>query len=172
VLQVTFREGKRDSYLLLGSDVDHETLSLIVQISRDHRNEHRLLWDLMKLFHHCSYRALGPDRGVDETKAVADMKWLFETQGRRGGVIVSTSVPIPAKGSKEDDSDQPPHRQAANHHRRVARQNDGTFTVTMEQPSRARPKTFGYEITALGVALIVSAPIVSTVTAGSTPRAG
>jgi hypothetical protein len=171
-MQVTFREGRRDSFLFLGSDVNHETLSAIVQITRQQGNDDRLLWDLMKLVHHCSYRALGPERGTDETEAVADVKWLFETQGRRGGVIVSPSRPIPAKGSKEDDDVQPPHRQAANHHRRVARQLDGTFVVTMEQPSKANPKPFGYEITALGIALIVGAPMVSAAVASSAPRAG
>ncbi|WP_338702068.1 hypothetical protein V5279_46005 (plasmid) [Bradyrhizobium sp. 26S5] len=172
VMQVTLREGSRDSYLFLGSDANHETLSLIVQISKKHGNEGRMLWDLMKLFHHCSYLSLGPERGVDETKAVPDVKWLFETQVRRGGIIVSPSWPIPEKGSKEDKDVQPPHRQAANHHRRVVRDLDGTFVVTMEQPSRARPKVFGYEITAFGVALIIGAPMVSSAAASSTPRAG
>lgn len=172
VMQVTFREGSRDSYLFLGSDVNYESISDIVQISRKHGNEHRCLWDLMKLFHHCSYLAVGPERGVDETKAVPDVKWLFETQGRRGGVIVSPSWPIPAKGSKEDDDVQPPHRQAANHHRRVARQLDGGFAVTMEQPSKTNPRPFGYEITAYGIALIVAVTTVSAAAAASMPRAG
>jgi hypothetical protein len=172
VMQVTFREGTRDSYLFLGSDVDYEALSLIAQISRLHGNEDRMLWDLMKLFHHCSYLALGPERGVEETKAVPDVKWLFETQGQRGGIIVSTSWPIPAKGSKEDDDVQPPHRQAANHHRLVAKNLDGRFVVTMEEPSKTRPKPFGYEVTAFGFAVIIAAPMVSTYAAASTPRAG
>jgi hypothetical protein len=172
VMQVTLREGPRDSFLLLGSDVNYETISAIVQITRSHRNDDRLLWDLMKLFHHSSYRSLGPERGTDETEAVPDVKWLFETQGRRGAVIVSPSWPIPAKGSTEDDDVQPPHRQAANHHRRVARQLDGTFVVTMDQPSRTGPKPFGYEITAFGIALIIGAPMVSSAAASSTPRAG
>jgi hypothetical protein len=171
-MQVTFREGHRDSYLFLGSDVNYETLSAIVQVSRKHGNDDRLLWDIMKLLHHCSYLALCPERGNDETKAVPDVKWLFETQGRRGGIIVSPSWPIPPKGSEEDNDVQPPHRQAANHHRRVARQIDGTFVVTMEQPSRANPKPVGYEITAFGLALIVAAPLVSAAAASSTPRAG
>jgi hypothetical protein len=172
VMQVTFREGGNDSYLFLGSDVDHEALSLIVQISRYHGNDNRLLWDLMKLPHHCSYLSLGPERGTDETKAVPDVKWLFETQGRQGGIIVSPSWPIPAKGSKEDDDVQPPHRQAANHHRRVTKNLSGEFRVTMEYPSTARPKPFGFEITAYGIAAIIAAPMVSTYAAASTPRAG
>lgn len=172
VMQVTFREGGNDSYLFLGSDVDHESLSAIVQVTRKKGNDDRLLWDLMKLPHHCSYLSLGPERGTDETKAVPDVKWLFETQGRQGGVIVSPSWPIPAKGSKEDDDVQPPHRQAANHHRRVTKNLNGEFRVTMEYPSQARPKPFGFEITAYGIAAIIAAPMVSTYAAASTPRAG
>ena len=172
VMQVTFREGHRDSYLLLGSDIDHETISEIVQVTKTHGNEERLLWDLMKLFHHCSYLALGPERGTDETKAVPDVKWLFETQGRDRATIVSPSWPIPIKGSKDDEDVQPPHRQAANYHRRVAKQIDGQFTVTMEEPSRTRPRSFGYKITTFGVALIVAAPMVSVAAAAATPRAG
>ena len=172
VMQVTLRENGRDSYLLLGSDIDHETISEIVQVTKKHDNEDRLRWDLMKVFHHCSYLAVGPERGVDETKAVPDVKWLFETQGRAGGRIVSPSWRIPVKGSKEDKDTQPPHRQAANHHHRVAEELNGQFVVTMEEPSPERPRPFGYEFTAWGVALIVAAPMVSTVAAASTPRAG
>lgn len=172
VMQVTLREGSRDSYVLLGSDVDHETISEIVQATKTHSNEDRLLWDLMKLFHHCSYLALGPERGTDETKAVPEVKWLFETQGRDDGVIVSSSWPIPARGSEEDEGVQPPHRQAANHHRRVVKQLDGQFTVTMEEPSKTKPRSFGYEITAFGVAAIIAAPMVSAYAAADTPRAG
>ena len=172
VMQVTFREGGNDTYAFLGSDVDYESLSAIVQVTRKKGNDHRLLWDLMKLPHHCSYLSLGPDRGTDETKAVPDVTWLFETQGRSGGIIVSPSWPIPAKGSEEDDDVQPPHRQAANHHRRVTRNLGGQFTVTMENPSKARPASFGYEITAFGLAAMIAAPMVSTYAAASTPRAG
>ena len=172
VMQATFRESGRDSYLLLGSDIDHETISEIVEVTKKNGNEDRLIWDLMKLFHHCSYLAIGPDRGADEAKAVPAVKWLFEAQGREAGIIISPSWPIPIKGSKEDKGVQPPHRQAANHHRRVAQQLDGQFTVTMEEPSPKKPQLFGFEITALGIAMIVTAPAVSTGASATTPRAG
>ena len=172
VMQATFREGGRDSYLLLGSDADHESISDIVKVTKNHGNENRLLWDLMKLFHHCSYLALGPERGIDKTKAVEEVKWLFEEQGRDGGIIVSTSWPIPLKGSEEDEDVQPPHRQAANHHRCVAKDLGGQFTVTMEEPSEANPKSFGYKISPLGVGLIVAVSTVSAKVASTTPRAG
>lgn len=171
VMHVTFVEGNRESKLFLASDVDHETLSAIVQASRRHNNEHRLRWDVMKLPHHCSYLSLGPERGKDETEPVSDVKYLFEDQREDGSYIVSPSLPIPEKGA-DDDNDQPPHRQAANYHRRISNACDGEFTVTMEQPSKSKPKPFAYKVTALGVAFEVAAPMVSSSAAASTPRAG
>lgn len=172
VMQVTFIEGGSESRLLLASDVDHETLSAIVQITRKHGNEDRLRWDLMKLPHHCSYLSLSSERGVDETVPVPDVKWLFEEQREEAGDIVSPSWPIPTKGSADDKSVQPPHRQAANYHRRITRGCDGDFLVTMEHPSPANPKPFTYEVTALGIAIALAAPMISSSAAASTPRAG
>lgn len=172
VLQATFVEGGRESRLLLASDVNYETLSEIVQVTRYHGNEDRLRWDIMKLPHHCSYLSLAPDRGAEEATPVPDVKWLFEDQRELGAVIVSPSDPIPAKGSEADQSAQPPHRQAANYHRRITNADDGEFRVTMEHPNRANPKPFAYKVTALGIALDVAAPMVSSSAAASTPKAG
>lgn len=155
VMQVTFREGDSDFRLLLGADIDQGIVSEIVKVTRKHSNDDRLTWDLMKLFHHCSYLSLGPERGTDETKPELEVKWLFEEQGHNAGVMVSTSWPIPAKGSKKDKGFQPPHSQAANYYRRIAELKGGQFVVTMEEPSKAQPKPFGYEITSRGVHPIV-----------------
>ena len=171
VMQATFLEGTRESRLFLASDVNHETLSAIVQTTCKHDNEDRLLWDIMKLPHHCSYLALSDERGEDETEPVPDVKWLFEDQREDGSTIVSPSLPIPAKGS-EEDNDQPPHRQAAKYHRRISDDCGGEFVVTMEHPSKDNPKPFAYKVTALGIALALAAPMVSTTAAASTPRAG
>jgi len=172
VLHATFVEGVRESRLFLASDINHETISEIVQVTRYHKNEDRLRWDIMKLPHHCSYLALGPERGADETKPEPDVKWLFEDQREDGAVIVSSSDPIPAKGSEADKSVQPPHRQAANYHRRIANERDGEFEVTMEHPTTINPKPFAYKVTALGVALDLAAPMVSSSAAAATPKAG
>lgn len=171
-MQVTFREGGRDSYLLLGSDVNHDTISEIVSLTKKHDNEDRLLWDLVKICHHCSYKALGPERGEDKTEATEDVEWLFEIQGRERGVMVSTSWKIPEKGTEDDEDKQPPHRQAANYYRFVEKHLEGDFVVTMEEPSKTKPRPFGFEITAQGVAAIVAASMVSTSVAAETPRAG
>ena len=172
VMQVAFREGGNDFLLLLGADIDHRIVSEIVKVTTKHGNDDRLNWDLVKLFHHCSYLSLGPDRGTDITKPASEAQWLFETQGRKGGVMVSTSWPVPVKGSKEDRGVQPPHRQAANYYRRIEKLKQGRFVVTMEEPSEARPKPFGYEITSRGVRPLVAASIVKTAVSSTTPRAG
>jgi hypothetical protein len=172
VMQVTFVEGGVESYGLLGSDVDHETLTKIVETTKRHKREARLLWDFVKLFHHCSYLSLGPDRGKDETEAVPEVKWLFESQGREGSLIISTSNPIPLKGTEADNDVQPPHRQAAAHHRRVVKDKGGQFKVTMETPSETRPKPLVIEITTAGVSLLLAAPTAIGVATSRPARAG
>jgi hypothetical protein len=140
VVQANFLVDGVTTSAILGSDADHEALSLIVQTTRRHGREARLISDIFKLPHHCSYLTLGPERGRDETTPVKDVAWLFEDQMQRGGIIVSPSKPIPARGSDEDNSDQPPHRQAAAYYRRVVGEKDGEFIVTMEHPRESAPK--------------------------------
>jgi hypothetical protein len=172
VFQASFKEGSYESYALFASDVDYEVLSQIVETTRKHGRSDRLLWDLMKLPHHSSYLSLGPERGTEETVAVPNVKWLFETQGQRGCYIVSTSCAIPAKGTEADRSTQPPHRQAANHHRRIVREKDGSYIVTMEQPRKEAPAPFKFEITQLGVALLLAAPTVISTATSAPARQG
>jgi hypothetical protein len=175
VFQATFVADGAETYAIFGSDVNYESLSLIVQTTKRHKQEDRLRWHFMKLPHHSSYRSVGPDRGQDETVAVPDVKWLFETQGQQGAYILSTSWPIPVKGSVDDKSDQPPHRQAANHHRRVVKEKSGQFVVTMETPNTSKPKSIRFEISRFGIALLLAAPgIISmgTAAAAQPTRAG
>lgn len=172
MFQATFSEGGAEVYGLFGADIDHETLSQIVQTSKRHKNEHRLQWDVLKLFHHCSYLSLSPEKGVDETKPVPEVKWLFETQGREGCIIVSPSRPMPDKGSAEDKDVQPPHRQAGNYYKRVVSSKSGDFKVTMESPSRNLPKPMKVEITARGARLALALPSAIGTATSTTTRAG
>lgn len=173
VVQMTLREGLSETYALLGADIDHESLSQIVRTSRKHGNEHRLHWDVLKLFHHCSYLSLSPDKGEDMTEPVEDVKWLFEKLARQHEKIVSPSWPIPKKGTPEDDDVQPPHRQAAAYYKKIIRDSDGEFLVTMESPSEAWPKPIRLKITAQGVSVMLAAAATATSVAASTPtRAG
>lgn len=59
---------------------------------------------------------------------------------------MSTSKPIPKKGSKEDKSTDPPHRQAANYYDDVCVQLNGEFLVTMQQPPAESPEPIVIEV--------------------------
>lgn len=173
VVQMTMREYGRDTFALLGADIDHETLSQIVKTTRDHGNTDRLKWDVLKLFHHCSYKSLSPEKGVDITVPVDEVRWLFEELARDKEIIVSPSWPIPSKGTDHDRDPQPPHRQAANYYKSIIRDSNGQFKVTMETPSQTNPKPIKLRVSAGGVTLVSSAaPTVAAAVSSGTTRAG
>jgi hypothetical protein len=116
------------------SDINYDSIEQIVETSRRHKNEARLLWDIFKNPHHCSYLSIGPDKGEDETKPTDNVKWLCETQAQERCIIMSSSELIPVKDSAEDKDVQPPHRQAAAYYKRAVRAKDGAFKITMDLP--------------------------------------
>lgn len=173
VFQATFLEGGRETHALFMSDIDHETIEQIVTTTKRHKREERLLWDVFKIPHHCSYTAIGPDKGDDETKPTDEVKWLCETQGRTRSTLMSTSKSMPIKGSDEDKDVQPPHRQAGAYYKRVAAGKDGQFKVTMDLPSASTPKPCTIEITERGASLLTVSATVGAASIVSTPaRAG
>jgi hypothetical protein len=171
VFQATFLEGGRDTRALFTADMDWPGLTDIVDISRKHGHESRLHWDIMKLPHHCSYLSLSDDKGRDCTTPGEEVRWLHEDAGQHRSVMISTSKPIPPRGTDEDKDPQPPHRQAANYYKGVQDQRDGDFAVTMERPL-SRPKPTQVDVTERGALLlsIVSVPAVAI--ASSPVRAG
>src|SRR5262245_49561405 len=157
------------------SDIDHESIEQIVTTTTSPRhNRHaRLLWDVFKIPHHCSYTAIGRDKGEDQTEPTPEVKWLCETQGRDRGIMVSTSKPMPLKGTPEDEDVQPPHREAGNYYQHVAYMKDGLFKVTMETPTKGKPKPMQVEITDRGARLLTVSATVGAASVVSTPaRAG
>ncbi len=142
VVQASFLAEGKVTKVIMGSDVDHDALSEIVRVTKYHKREERLEWDVFKLPHHCSYLSLGPEKGKEKTEPVENVKWLFEDQAQTGAIVVSSSKPIPSN----DDDNQPPHRQAANYHKDVAKDRSGEFIVTMEHPKVSAPEPIVIEI--------------------------
>lgn len=167
--QATFRVGSTETRFFLGADLINEILRDIVNITKFHGNESRLEWDIFKISHHCSYLSLAPDKGKDKTEPIEEVRWLFEEQGNRGGVIVSTSKPIPSN----DNDKQPPHRQAANYYKEVAAALGGQFIVTMEQPTKSAPEPLRIDIDGFGLTIKkVTRSSGIKVTSHQAPRAG
>lgn len=173
VFQATFLEGDRETHALFMSDINYDSIDQIVITTKRHGREDRLLWDIFKIPHHCSYLSVGPVKGEDKTAPTEHVAWLYETQGRDRHIMVSTSKPMPMKGSAEDNDVQPPHRQAGNYYKAVARDADGSFKVTMETPTIARPKPTKVDVNERGARLLLVSATAGVASIVSTPaRAG
>lgn len=143
VMHATFQAGDETTRLFLASDVDHTVLTDIVTVTESKKNDCRLQWDVFKLAHHCSHHALSSkEREGDKSEPEPKVARLFEHYGNAGGIVISTSDPIPEKGSNGDEKgSNPPHRQAANYFKEdLTEPNDGEFRVTMEHPTKSKPK--------------------------------
>ena len=168
ILHATFEVARRKTRYLMVGDSSWEILEEIVDITRDRDRDERLLWDLYNVPHHCSYKALGLEKGTNRTVPAENVKWLLD-QCQVSGLAVSCSDPIPDK-----DTPDPPHRQAAATYRQAIKDNIGRkFVVTMEHPSEAKPKVLEVEIGARGVILKQIGTVgVAAVTSNRAPRAG
>lgn len=167
-LQFTFQVDGTTTRVIMGADTTYDVLEDIIRITKYHKREERLQWDLYKLSHHCSYGSLAADKGNDITQPSAEIDWLFN-QTKQGFYIISPSWPIPAN----DDSDQPPHRQAANYYKKKANENGGNFKVTMEHPTVSKPAPMVFVIDSYGPTL--KKPLaagVATVLSKPAPRVG
>ncbi len=171
VFQARFQVSSDITDVLFTGDMTADGWAEIVAATKEHDNQARLAWDLHLIAHHCSYKSVGPEKGKDETTPTADVSWLFDQANNRG-YIVSSSEPIPDKGTEADKDDQPPHREAANYYKRIASNIGGKFLVTMEEPTVANPKPLVFEITRSGVKQVTLASVASSVGSAPVGRAG
>lgn len=169
VFQARFKVGSQITDALMMADVKYDVIENIVEITKDHRNENRLKWDIMGISHHSSYLSLSAEKGKDKTTPTDLVRELLEKHGQQRSVLVSTSDPIPSR-----DSDQPPHRQAAAYYRDVANIHGGRYIVTMEYPNKTDPKPLVIHIDENGhtVENPPSASGTSAATETRPPRAG
>ena len=98
--------------------------------------EERLESDIAKIPHHSSYLSLGPEKGTIKTKPTEDIAYFYEKKLLSHAILISTSKPIP----KDDEDNQPPHRQAANYYKDQADAQGGSYVVTMENPKPSAPR--------------------------------
>jgi hypothetical protein len=169
VLHATFAVGQVQTKTFLGADATHEVVTDIVRITTAHCRQERLEWDVMKICHHTSYLGIGPEKGNEKTQPIPETAYLYEDMGLSRAIMVSTSDPIPSN----DDSDQPPHRQAAKYYQDCSVARGGKYKVTMEHPKISRPEPLVIEIdgTKARVVEVFTAGITSIVSRPA-PRAG
>lgn len=147
VTHATFTVNGISTKVWFMSDTRHDVLADILDITKAKQRTDRLEWDIVKLPHHCSYNSLSAEKGEDKTEPLEQIKELFEVHGQLNCIIISTSKPIPEKGSAEDKDVQPPHRQAANYYKKDVLNNESDrLKVTMEHPSKKDPQPLVIEI--------------------------
>lgn len=169
ILHTTFIVDDEKTRLFLIGDTTHEILTDIVKITKNKKRADRLIWDIYDIPHHCSYLALNnkENKGKDKTEPTPEIRWLLE-QGALKGKLISCSDPVPS-----EDTDQPPHKQAANLYKEIATKISGEFKVTMEHKTITNPEPIVIEIDKSGAKIkksIVgggSAAVIS-----QSPRAG
>lgn len=135
IFQAVFECGGKETKFMLVGDTDYEILADIVKITKYYKRQERLEWDIFDIPHHCSYKALGAEKGKNKTVVDENVQFLLD-KGQKYGILISPSKHIPT-----DDSDpQPPHRQAKAVYEEVADTIAGDFKVTMEYPTKKKPE--------------------------------
>lgn len=169
IFQAVFKSGKNKTKLMLIGDTDYEIISDIIKVTKYYGNEERLEWDIYDIPHHCSYKALGPEKGKDKTVVDENVQELLD-KGNEHGILISCSKIIP----NNDLDVQPPHRQAKAVYKDVADKIDGEFKVTMENPTKKKPEPLVITIDS-SKAKILKKSIgtgTSIITSTKAPRAG
>ena len=150
VFNVRLRAGASTfDYLEIG-DAHWEDLEDIVSITKWHKNDDRLAWDLINIPHHCSYLSLSDEKGDKETEPKPLVKELL-LAGKQDSYIVSCSKPV-VDVKESYDQIQPPHIQARKAYERYLKEVKGRkFLVTMEEPNATKPEPLVFDVTAAGV---------------------
>lgn len=171
IFNVRLRADGADYNFLQIGDSTWEVLEDIVSITKSHKNEDRLKWNLLNIPHHCSYLALSDQKGDKETEPKPLVKELL-LHGKKDAYLVSSSDPIP--DSKDMyEADQPPHIQAKNAYETYRKKVQGRrVVVTMEEPNASKPEPLTFEVTVGGVAWIKAISGAPAVLASKPPRAG
>lgn len=167
VMQATFLASGAETRVMLGGDTTWECMEDIVSISKYHGNHDRLKFEVFKLPHHCSYKALSDVKGITKTEPKPLVKEWFEMASDRA-IVVSTSDKI-----VHQEQTQPPHFQAKAYHVDNLARINGQFKVTMEHPIAGSPKPLVLNIDGWGPRLESIAASAAIASVSQTPpRAG
>ncbi len=149
IFQVRFEiDGTRYNYFAIG-DSEYDVLEDIVSISKFHKNDDRLDWDLFNIPHHCSSNALAEEKGEKETIPTELVKELL-CHGQNEAYMVSSSHPIKDTAEAYEQA-QPPHIQAKKAYKRyLAKVGGRDLLVTMEEPNTKKPEPLVFEISGSG----------------------
>ncbi|MCG3139199.1 MAG: hypothetical protein HDKAJFGB_00061 [Anaerolineae bacterium] len=170
VWHLTFFAGSEVRKVILGADATHQDWADIVKLTEINKNEDRLVFDLFRISHHCSYLSLSEDKGKTITTPREEVIRLFD-KGNSKCILISSSWQI-----LNEESDQPPHFQAKAFYKEVVQEkgNSDNFYVTMEFPDAEHPKPIIVETSIYGFTVKKAAglSIAAEITRRQPPRVG
>jgi hypothetical protein len=170
VMQATIRESNVDTRYLITADSVSWVWQKMVQITRKHKNDERLAWDLFSVPHHGSYLSMAEEKGEEITEPTEEFKWLLE-QGTTRSVMVCSSREVLIE--EDPDDVLPPHLQTYRRYKQTADELDGEIVVTMENPSIDEPRRTVVKVDQFGVTLKKESPLAAAVlTSTVAPKAG
>lgn len=121
-------------YVMFYSDLEHEALGYLKQVTQKYDNLDYLSYDLLKTPHHSSYKSLASDREKIPNDIENDIKYIFEDAARDRAIIVSSSC-----ASAEENGSNPPHQEALDYYENTATEKSGSFHITNAYPSTDDP---------------------------------
>ena len=134
-MQVILGDDPTAGGVLLFGDISYPVIRKIFDVSKDKGNEDALAWQVFLAPHHCSKSVMYQKYGDSETLKQDILDDLQAAQVG-DGIIVSSSVEIPASNKKGDN---PPHAKAKAHYEEVAA---GDFLCTHEDAGDGETPTF------------------------------
>jgi len=167
-VQARFSANGALTDLLMLSDVEWESLTAIIDITRKHEHDDRLHWDICKIPHHCSFLSLNGEKGKTKTVPTESIDWLYGNR-ENGAIFICSSDVVPGT-----ETTQPPHFQAASYYKdKIGEVIRGEWLVTMSEPSESKPKKIEIEIGIGGAKHLLSSAIGGAALTGrSGPRVG
>lgn len=167
IFHVTFIVNTKTTKMFLIGDTTFSILKDIISITKRKKREERLEWDIFDIPHHCSYLALSQEKGIEMTEPDDDIKYLLD-KGNNRCKLISCSNTI-----SNEETKMPPHFQAANFYKRIAKSKNGEFLVTMDHPDANNPQPLEIIIDELGAKINRSTKNPAIVaTSQKAPRAG
>jgi hypothetical protein len=134
-MQVEVIGGQHVMRALFLGDLSYPTLRRVMDETRRHENDAKLIWNALLAPHHCSKKAMYEKDAQDNDVLRQDILDDLEGAQSPGGFIIASSVAIPGSNSPGDN---PPHAKARARYEEIV---SGQFLCTGEYsaPDNMRP---------------------------------
>ncbi len=148
-LQVTLHWGDQVAKALLFGDREYPTVKQIFDVTKEHKRDEYVEWNILLAPHHCSKCVMYWDDGPDgEETYKSDIMGEFE----EAGLDVRYVVVSAESDFSNEEGKNPPHLKARQRYEELVE--SGNFLCTHEYPSDGEPEPIKFEIGESGLVLV------------------